>query len=124
MVINVKYLKHGIKYPRDYLKVFTDTGFKNLPNGGSQGGQILSLTDYKNNTIPLYRNSFKTKRVVGWKTAAETKSLSEGCDVAITIKLLSELWLHRKQLDVMAYTDKSLKHETNLQKRFLVYITG
>lgn len=90
------------------LKLFTDTGFKNLPNGGSQAGQILSLTDYKNNTCPLYRNSFKTKRVVGWKIAAETKSLSEGCDVAIIIKLLSELWLHRKQLDVMAYTDKSL----------------
>ena len=89
------------------LQLFTDASFNNLPNGGSQAGQIIFLTDDKNNTCPLYWNSSKIKRVARSNIAVETLSLSEGCDVAMYInKLVSELLFHDgKQLNNIAYTD-------------------
>ena len=36
------------------LQLFTDASFNNLPNRGSQAGQITFLTDPKNRTSPLY----------------------------------------------------------------------
>ena len=36
------------------LQLFTDASFNNLPNGGSQAGQITFLTDPKNRTSSLY----------------------------------------------------------------------
>ena len=64
--------KNSIKCPqlnRSHLKLklFTDAAFKNLPNGESQTGRILFLTDCKNNTSPLYSYSSKIKWVVGQK---------------------------------------------------------
>ena len=77
------------------LQLFTGASFNNLPNGGSQAGQIIFLTDDKSNTCPLYWNSSKIKRVVRSTIAAETLSLSEGCDVAMYVnRLVSELLFH------------------------------
>ena len=39
-----------------WLQLFTDASFNNLPNGGSQTGQILFLSDCKNNCIVTLRN--------------------------------------------------------------------
>ena len=89
------------------LQLFTDASLNNLPNGGNQAGQIIFLTDDKNNTYPLYWNSSKIKRVARSTIAVETLSLSEGCDVAMYInKLVSELLFYDgKQLNIIAYTD-------------------
>ena len=45
------------------LKLFTDARFNNLPNGGSQAGQILFFSDSNINSFPLYWNSSKSKHV-------------------------------------------------------------
>ena len=58
------------------LQLFTDASFSDLPDGGSQAGQILFLTDNKGHTWPLYWNSSKIKWVVRSTIAAETLSLS------------------------------------------------
>ena len=55
--------KNCIKFPHLDLKtlqikLFTDAGFNNLPNGGSQGGQIIFVTD-GNSLCPLHWNSSK-----------------------------------------------------------------
>ena len=77
------------------LQLFTDASFNNLPNGGSQAGQIIFLTNDKSNTCPLYWNSSKIKRVARSTIATETLSLSEGCDVTMYInKLVLELLFH------------------------------
>ena len=60
------------------LQLYTDASFNNLPNGGNQAGQIIFLTDDKNNTCPLYWNSSKIKKLARSTIAAETLSLSEG----------------------------------------------
>ena len=47
------------------LQLFTDASFSNLPNGGSQAGQTIFITDDKSKTCPLHWNSSKIKREVG-----------------------------------------------------------
>ena len=44
------------------LQLFTDASFNNLPNGGSQAGQIIFLTDDKNNTCPLLLEFFQNQK--------------------------------------------------------------
>ena len=112
IIKNVKKSKNGINSPQLNLNniklhLFIDASFDNLPNGGSQTGQIIFLTDDKSNICPLYWNSSKIKRVVRSTIAAETLSLSEGCDIAMYInKLVSELLFHDgKELNIIAYTD-------------------
>ena len=68
----IKYLKNTdsfIKIPQFdknslRLQLVTFAGFNNLPNGGSQAGQIIFLSDSRNNGCPLYWNLSKIKRVV------------------------------------------------------------
>ena len=74
---NIKSTKNCIKFPRLdlktlQLKLFTDASFNNLPNRGSQGGQIIFITDGNNNLCCLYWNSLKFKNVVRSTIAAET----------------------------------------------------
>ena len=72
--------------------VYTDASFANLPNGGSQGGQIVFLADNCNKSSPLAWESKKIKRVVKSTLAAETLSFVEGCDLGIFMsKILSEI---------------------------------
>ena len=133
IIRNLKNSNHVIKFPQLNLEnlklqLFTDACYNNLPNGGSQGGQIIFLTDDKNNTCAFYWNSSRIKRVVRSTISAETLSLSEGCDVAIYVdKLVSELLYHDgKLLDITAYTNNQslydAAHSTKqtLEKRLLV----
>ena len=69
IIKNVKNSKNAISFPQlnlnnIKLQLFTDAIFNNLPNGGSQVGQIIFLTDDKSRTCPLYSNSSQIKRVV------------------------------------------------------------
>ena len=102
------------------LQLFTDASFNNLPNGGSQGGQIIFLADAKNNVCPIYWKSSKVKRVVRSTIGAETLSLSEGCDIALfTNKLISEI-IYKNKIDlcITAYTDnQSLYDAVNSMKQ-------
>ena len=100
IIKNAKNSKNAINFSQLNLKniklqLFTDASFNNLPNGGSQAGQIIFLTNDKSNACPLYWNSSKIKRVARSTIATETLSLSEGCDVALYInKLVLELLFH------------------------------
>ena len=97
IIKNIKNSTKEIRFPQLNLnnieiQLLTDASFDNLPNGGSQAGQIIFLTNDKNNTCPLYWNSSKIKRVARSTIAAETLSLLEGCDVAVYInRLVPEL---------------------------------
>ena len=64
-----KYLKNAdslIKIPQldknsPRLQLFTDASFNNLPNGGSQAGQIIFLSDSRNTCSPVYWKLSKIK---------------------------------------------------------------
>ena len=82
IIKNAESTNYGITFPQlsmeDLkLQLLTDASSNNLPNGGSQVGQILFLTDGKSNTCPLYWNSSKIKRVVRSTIAAETLYLAD-----------------------------------------------
>ena len=89
------------------LQLFIDACFNNLPNSGSQVGQIIFLNDSRNSCCPVYWNSSKIKQVVRSRMTAKTLALSDKCDVIFYInKLLSKLIdADRGSLSVTAYTD-------------------
>ena len=96
----IKYLKNTdsfIKIPQfdqNYLRLqlFMDASFNNLPSGSSEAGQIIFLSDSRNNCCPVYWNLSKIKRVVRSTLAAETLALSDGCDESFYVnKVLCEL---------------------------------
>ena len=134
---NVKNTKNCIKFPcldlkTLQLKWFTDASFNNLPNGGSQGGQIIFTTNSNNNLCPVYWNSSKIKGVVHSTIAVETPPLVDGCDVAIYINnLLSEL-LHMESncLSITVFTENKSLHDVvysmkqTLEKCLLIDISA
>ena len=104
IIKNVKNNTSCIKVPKfnslNKLKlcVYTDASFANLPEGGSQGGNIVFLMDDQNNSCPLSWHSTKIKRVVKSTIAAETLALVEGADNAFLLsKLLAEIIYNKKK---------------------------
>ena len=55
------------------VSVCTDGSFNSLPNGHSQGGQIVFLVDRDGLSCPIAWNSTKLRRVVRSALAAETR---------------------------------------------------
>ena len=79
------------------LCVYSDASFANLPDGGSQGGHIVFLTDSDDNSCPLSWHSTKVKRMVKSTLAAETLALVDGSENAFLLsKLLAEI-IHNKR---------------------------
>ena len=71
------------------IVVYSDASHGNLPDGGSQGGNIIFLTDGVK-SAPLQWTSQKLKRVVRSTLAAEALALLAACDSAIYLKTLVE----------------------------------
>ena len=99
------------------LCVYTDASFANLPNGASQGGHIVFLTDSDGHSCPLSWQSTKVKRVVKSTLAAETLALVDGSDNAFLMsKLIAEIIYNKKKshLPIECRTDnKSLFQAAN-----------
>ena len=93
----IKYLKNAdsfiriLQFDKNFLRLqlSTDASFNNLPNGSSQAGQIIFLSDSRNNCCPFYWNSSKTRRVGTSTVTAETLVLSDGCDVTFYVKQIT-----------------------------------
>ena len=94
------------------LKVFTDASWNNLPNGGSQGGQIVLLCDQMNLSSPICWNSSKLKRVARSTLAAESLSLPEGCDSAFFVAKLISFINNSSNIPISAYTDSDSLYKT------------
>ena len=60
------------------ILAYWDASFKNLPRGGSQGGNIIFLTD-GSKSCPLQWSSTRIKRVVRSTIAAEALALADTC---------------------------------------------
>ena len=63
------------------VKVYTDASNANLPDGSSQGGHIVFLTDGQV-SCPVAWHSKKISRIVRSTLAAETLAAVEGCETA------------------------------------------
>ena len=71
-----------------HIRVYTDASFNNLPEGGSQEGNIVFLADAHNACCPISWASNRAKRVVRSTLAAETLSLNDGTDSAFYLSKL------------------------------------
>ena len=110
------------------LQLFTDASFDNLSNGESQAGQILFLTNNKK-YMSFLLEFIQNKRVVRSTIAAETLSLSDGCDVCIYLnQLLSEILLEHgkttQSYSIKHFYDAAHSMKQTLEKRLLVDITA
>ena len=70
-----------------HLRVYSDASFNNLPDGGSQEGFLVLISDSSNKCSPISWASNRIKRVVRSTLAAETLALNDGCDTAFFAKL-------------------------------------
>lgn len=122
----VKNSKGFIKFPKLDLKrlsvsAFTDASWNNLPNGGSQGGQIIFLKDANNSVSPIIWNSNRIKRVARSTLAAESLSLLEGCDSAFYIsQLVTSILKPNEKIPVTAITDSDSLLETSATTKLVL----
>ena len=68
-----------------HLLVYCDASYANLPSGGSQGGQIVFLSDENGSLSPLSWTSRKVRRVCRSTISAETMSMLDAVDMSIWI---------------------------------------
>ena len=113
----VKFNNLNLKFPRliddghYILKVYSDSSFNNLPNGGSQGGYIIFLCDKQDNAAPIQWQSKRIRRVAKSTLAAECLALEDAVDAAFYLKcvLLEMLRSDQESIQIMCYIDnKSL----------------
>lgn len=95
------------------LTFHTDASFNSLPNGGSQGGQLIFLNDDEGNCCPIAWNSSRIKRVVRSTLAAETHSLADGYGTASYLRqLLPKIFPQVQQQPATAITDSKSLYDT------------
>lgn len=90
------------------IVVYSDASYGNLPDGSSQGGFIIFLSDKHNTAVPISWSSTKIKRIVRSTLAAESMALQEGADSAVLLSsLISELIYgdSSKKLEIRCCTD-------------------
>ena len=90
-----------------HLRVYSDASFNNLPDGGSQEGFLVLLSDSSNKCSPISWDSNRIKRAVRSTLAAETLALNDGCDTAFFASKLSCSILSSvgTELKIVAVTD-------------------
>ena len=99
-----------------------DASFNNLQNGESQGGFPVFLSDKFNNIAPIAWSSTKLKCVARSTLAAETLTLSDGCDMSFIASLAKEMIYPKcfKDIRIKGYTDNhSLYESLNTTKSIL-----
>ena len=95
------------------LLCYTDASHNNLPNGGSQGGMIIFLSDGVS-SAPLAWYSKKLKRVARSALAAEAMAVAEGADHGRNFKLfLDELLPGKSPSKVETFTDSKSLYDTS-----------
>ena len=99
-----------------HITLYCDASWKNLPDGGSQGGHIVFLCDDDDNCCPIAWSSARVKRVVHSTLAAEALSLIDGTNTAFyVLSLLSEFIPCRKLMNVI--TDNKNLYDTAHSKK-------
>ena len=99
--------------------VFSDASYRNLLDGGSQGGYIIFLANNDNKVIPIQWQSRRIRRIVRSTLAAECLSLLDAVEAAFLLKcLLNEMLKdHTTDVKIESFIDnKSLYDAINTTK--------
>ena len=71
------------------VKPYADGNFNSLPDGGSQGGQIIFICAKWNNASPISWSSTGLRHVVHSALAAEAWEMCDGCELAFCVAELA-----------------------------------
>ena len=101
---------HPIDLNSAKLIVFSDASYANLPDGASQGGHMIFLSDNDGNCAPISWCSKRIRRIARSTISAETQSAVEALDTAYMLeRIISELFNFKKRMDIVLFIDsKSL----------------
>jgi hypothetical protein len=102
---NKIHLRYKKLKPPLQLIAYCDASYGNLPDGGSQGGHIVFLTDATMNAAPLAWRSRKLRRVCRSTLTAETLSLADTIDVCVWMKHIIDEIDDSKLLTTVVRTD-------------------
>ena len=93
---------------------YNDSSYKNLPDGGSQGGFIAHLCNPDGKVSPIHWQSRKIRRVVKSTLAAECLALEKAAETCFLIRsLLTELFrFEHKEIPIKCVTDNQSRLET------------
>ena len=89
-------------------KTYCDASYANLPDGGSQGGQILFLSDECKHASPISWTSRKVRRVCRSTVSAETMSLLDAMDTGIWLAEILREVIGKKVNSILYNDNKSL----------------
>ena len=125
LVRNIKQEKVVVKYPnlgdpnKWSMKVFSDAGFGNLPDGSSQGGYVVFLSNPQGMVAPVSWQSKKLHRITKSTLASETLAVVEAVDAARLIQLqVQEMF--SVSPDIRVFTDSKSLHQTVHTSKILV----
>ena len=117
VVRKAKSSRGSIKFPSLDLSTirvvtYSDASYGNLPDGSSQGGHIVFLSDSSGKCVPITWSSVKIRRIARSTLASECMALQDATDAAILISsLLSEmLYEGQKPIKIIAKTDSRGLH--------------
>ena len=109
VVRNVKSTSYEITFCKlqlpFHLSVYCDASYGNLPNGGSQGGQIIFLSDENGLLSPITWTSKKVRRVCRSTISAETMSMLDAVD--------SSIWIGHILQEITGYKLRQSKIKTD-----------
>ena len=99
-----------------HITLYCDASFRNLPDGGSQGGHIIFLCDDDENCCPIAWSSSRIKRIVHSTLAAETLSLVDGSGTALYVQSLMNVVVSCREVINVLTDNKSLYDTTHAKK--------
>jgi hypothetical protein len=98
-----------------FLVVFSDASLANLPDGSTQGGQIILLMGEDGRFSPLTWSSRRIRRVVRSTLSGETIAMADGIDTGVFLAtLIGELTIGRpepKCIPLICVTDSKSVYE-------------
>lgn len=127
LIRKVKSSDMYLKYPNLDLQnlqilCYCDASYNSLPDGGSQGGMVILLTDTLS-SCPIAWFSKRTKRVARNALSAETIAVGEGTDYANNIRIMLQEILPEEAptyvqvfSDSRSLVDTSSKHKPPLDR--------
>ena len=88
LICEISTMIKSVKYTS--VKMFVDTSYNKLPNDGSQGGNIVFLSNKTNNFCAVAWSSRRVKRDARSTLAAESLAFSGTCETAYLIPELAK----------------------------------
>ena len=88
------------------LVAYSDASYKNLSDGGSQGGHIIFIRNHSGSVIPLQWQSKRVRRIARSTMAAKCFAMLDAVDSAFLLKsVLEEILPGENSIEIVSVVD-------------------